>query len=344
MPKRVNNIFDEKIKFNYMLQAYKRAAKGKYTHKEIILFQMDLANNITQILKDIYTNKYVVGKYRKFTIYEPKKREIWSLPFRDRVVHQWYVEEFIKPIFLPQFIEDTYACLEGKGVHKAVKKLKKYMSKKYNENKEYYILKCDISKYFYSINKNILYGILERKCKDHKFLSFTKKIIYSIGSKDIGIPIGNYTSQYFANIYLNELDHYVKEKLKIKYYVRYMDDFILLVNNKQEAKKIKQLISGFLNEKLHLQLNSKTNYFKNNQGVNFCGYKLKENKIQVVKSNKKKIYKRVKKWNILYNQNKLDLKNTCMRLNSWAGHAGHATSMALIENVKNKCEWLYKIN
>lgn len=205
-----------------MLKAYERAAKGKHNDKEVILFDMNLGENIYNILNDIYNKKYKMGIYRKFIIYEPKKREIMSLPFRDRVVHQWYVEEFIKPIFLPQLITDTYACIENRGVHKAIEKLQYYMKIKYKHNKDYYILKCDISKFFYNIDKEILYKIISKKVKDKDFLEFTKKLIFD-GTGKVKIPIGNYTSQWFANIYLNELDHFVKEKLGIKFYIRYMD-------------------------------------------------------------------------------------------------------------------------
>ena len=341
MSKRINNIFEEKLKFNKMLEAYKRAAKGKKENKEVILFEMDLANNTIQILKEIYENKYIVGEYRKFIIYEPKKRDIWSLPFKDRVMHQWYVEEFIKPIFLSKFIEDSYACLEGKGVHKAIKKLQVYMNKMYKQNKEFYILKCDVSKFFYSIDKDILFCIIKRKIKDKRFLDFTQTIIYQKTNKQKGIPIGNYTSQYFANIYLNELDHYIKEKLKVKYYIPYMQDFCLLLNSKQECKEVKNKIETFLDIKLKLKLNSKTNYFKNKQGVNFCGFKIYRNKILLLKQNKKKTYKKVKMWNKKFLKKKLDLKQANASLQSWIGHASHSSNLGLIQNVCKKCEWLY---
>ena len=325
MSKRVNNIFKEKIKFKNMLDAYKRAAKGKRSNKEVILFEMDLANNITSILKDINNKKYRIGKYRKFEIYEPKKREIWALPFRDRVVHQWYVEEFIKPIFIPKMIQTSYACIEKRGAHLAIRNLNRYMRKMYKKNKNYYILKCDIKKFFYNINKKILFQIIERKIKDRDFLNFTRNILYQNASKEIGIPIGNYTSQYFANIYLNELDHFVKENLGVKYYVRYMDDFILLAESKEICKKYLNEIKEFLKDNLELELNKKTNYMKNKQGVIFCGYKLYGTKIKLCKSNKKKIYKRIKKWNEKYKNKELDLKSTSLSLNSWIGYASQIT-------------------
>ena len=342
MSKRINNIFKEKIKFENMLAAYKRAAKGKRNNKEVILFEMDLANNLTKILKQIYNGTYTIGDYRKFIIYEPKQREVYALPFADRVVHQWYVEEFIKPIFLPKMINDTYACIEKRGVHLAITTLRKYMKKMYKENPNYYILKCDISKFFYNIKKKILYKIIERKVKDRDFLEFTKKLLYQKSNSNSGIPIGNYTSQYFANIYLNELDHFIKEKLKVKYYVRYMDDFILLIENKEKSKEILKEITKFLDENLELELNKKTNYFKVNQGVNFCGFKIKLKEIRLLKRSKKKIYKRVKIWNQMYKNQQLDLKKTNASLRAWVGHASHITKRGLIQDVVNKCEWIYK--
>lgn len=342
MPKRVKNIFKEKIKFQKMIEAYERAAKGKKQNKEVILFEMNLANEITKICKEIYEETYQVSQYRKFVIYEPKKREIWSLPFRDRVIHQWYVEEFIKPIFLPEFIEDSYACIEGRGVHKAIRKLQKYMKKIYKEEKEYYILKCDIAKFFYNIRKNILYNIIDKKIKDIDFLKFTQKLLYNNAGQEKGIPIGNYTSQYFANIYLNELDHYIKEELQVKYYVRYMDDFVLLLPKKEICKEYKNKIQRFLKDKLKLELNQKTNYYKNKQGVNFCGYHINRKNIKVLKANKKKIYRKIKKWNKEYKDKELDLKKTSEKLQSWIGHASHSTKKGLIEDVKKKCEWLYQ--
>lgn len=340
MSKRINNIFYDKLKFKNMLQAYERAAKGKKKCKEVIKYELDLANNITQTLKELYYDTYQVGKYREFQVYEPKKRLIQSLPFKDRIVQQWYVEEFIKPIFVSKFIEDTYACLDNRGVHKGVKKLNKYIYNYSKENQDLYILKCDISKFFYSIDKLKLFKIIEKKVKDKQFLELTKKLIYH-NNEPVGIPIGNYTSQYFANIYLNELDHFVKEKLEIKYYVRYMDDFILLLENKEQAKIILRKIKEYLEKNLGLKLNKKTNYFKLEQGVIFCGYKIYKDHILLKKDNKKKIYKKVKVWNKLYKYKKLDLKEASIKLNSWIGHAQNANSYFLIEKVKNNCKWLY---
>lgn len=341
MSKRLNNIFRQKIKFKNIYEAYRRASILKHKNKEVILFEMDLAQNLYDILKDLYFQKYKPGIYRKFVVYEPKKREIMALPFRDRVVQQWYVEEFIRPIFIPKLIIDTYACIPGRGLHQAIKKLQLYMQQMKRKNEEYYILKCDVAKFFNNIHKDILYKLIERKIKDKYFLECTKHILFD-GTYKVGIPIGNYTSQFFANIYLNELDHYVKEKLRVKYYIRYMDDFILLLSSKEEAILMKEKIQEFLEKKLKLSLNKKTNYFKNKQGVSFCGYHVYNNKIVLLNQNKKKIYKKVRNWNYLYSKGELDLFEAAQSLIAWIGHASAADSYEYIEKIKKKCDWYYK--
>ncbi len=163
-------------------------------------------------------------------------------------------------------------------MHKACIDLQKDMQHCKRIWKDYYILKMDVRKYFDNIDKDILYRIIARKIQDERLLKILKQIIYSTPNKK-GEPIGNYTSQTFANIYLNELDQYIKNKLKCKYYYRYMDDMIVLTKDKQTAQKVLDKITIFLKEKLELELNSKTQIFKSKQGVNFCGYKINEYRI-----------------------------------------------------------------
>lgn len=339
MPKRVNNIFYQKVKFKKMYEAYLRAAKGKHENKEVILFEMDLGSNLLSILNDIYYGRYKIGIYRKFLVYEPKERMILALPFRDRVMQQWYVEEFIKPIFLPKMITQTYACIKDRGLHLAVTTLKKYMNLKNKTNQNFYILKVDVSKFFNSIDKKILYKLIEKRVKDKAFLECTKSLIFDGTAK--GIPIGNYTSQFFANIYLTELDHFVKEKLRIKYYVRYMDDFILLIDSKQEAIETLEKIKYFLHNFLKLEINKKTNYFKAKQGVTFLGYHVYLDKIRLLNGNKKRIYKKVKIWNKLYDNNELNIFKAAESLKSWIGHAGLGNNFQYIKKIKSKCKWYY---
>lgn len=323
--------------------AHKRARKHKAYKNEVILFEINLENNITNLLNNIKNKKYRLGKYHTFTIYEPKERLIKALPYIDRVVHQWYVEEFIKPFILPRFIDTSFACLPNRGTHKAVDKVQHYLKSYYLTNPDFWILKCDIHKFFYNINPNILFKILKKYISDAELLNFTKLLIFDgrTPSDTVGIPIGNYTSQFFANIYLNELDQYVKRTLKIKYYVRYMDDFILLLDTKKECISILKKIQFFLENKLELKLNDKSRYYPNKMGVNFCGYRIfSTHKLLRVKS-KKNIKKNIKKWNNLYLVGKLNLSKTMSSLNSWFGHAKHCNSYKLQQKISNSCCFLY---
>lgn len=207
------------------------------------------------------------------------------------------------------------------------------------ECNNFWILKCDIRKFFYNINKNILFKILTKYMRDDDLINFTKKILFDDNSQ-IGIPIGNYTSQYFANIYLNELDQYLKRELKIKFYIRYMDDFVLMLHSKEECKKLKYIIEQFLEKKLELQLNDKSRYYPCAMGVNFCGYRIFTTHILLRNSSKKKIKKKVKKWNKRWKNKTLNINNTMQALNSWLGHASHCNSYMLTKKIINKCNFL----
>ena len=334
MSKTIKNIFYKKLTFEKLLEAHQRASCGKKSRKEIILFEMDLETNIVKMLNDIKYNNYQFGNYREFIIYEPKKRVIKSLPYKDRIVHQWYIIEFIKPFFYPRFIKDTYACIDNRGTHKTVIQVQKYMRKMQKKYDNYFVLKCDIKKFFYSINVKILMEILENNISDKALLNFTRLILNS--KDDKGIPIGNYTSQFYANIYLNELDHYIKEQLKIKYYVRYMDDFILLLENKDVARKMKDDIEKFVNTKLDLELNKKTSFFPSKIGIDFCGYKIFETHILLRKRFKKKFKKNICLWNKLYCTDKLNYKRMNMSLNSFKAHARHSNSYDFTRKLLSK--------
>ena len=339
MPKTIRNQFDKKLTFINLLNAHNRAKKNKTFKKDVLLFEIDLETNLINLFQSIKNNTYKPGKYNQFTIYEPKERIIKALPYKDRIVHQWYIEEFIKPYIVKRFIKDTYACIDNKGAHMASDVVQKYMRLMKRKYPNYYILKFDIKKYFYNINKNILFKILTKCISDKKLLEFTRIILFD-DEEDVGIPIGNYTSQYFANIYLNELDQYVKHILKIKYYVRYMDDFILLVPNKEQAIKYKKLIEKFIKEKLELELNHKSRYYPNKMGINFCGYRIFETHKLLRTNSKRKIKKKVKQWNNKYASGTLDIKEATQSLNSWLAHSSHANTKLLQDKIINSIDFL----
>lgn len=179
-------------------------------------------------------------------------------------------------------------------MHNATLDLQLGMRKMKRAYRDYYILKMDIRKYFNSIDKKILYKILTRRIKDEKLLWLIRQIL-TAQKRQKGIEIGNYTSQTFANIYLNELDQYATRKLKVPFYYRYMDDIVILFKTKKDAKEALDKIKKFLKEHLELELNDKTNIFRGKQGVNCCGYKINENRMKVRDKGKKKFKKKVKK-------------------------------------------------
>ena len=333
MAKTIRNEFNKALSYENLMKAHLQSRKGKRYRKEIILFNLKQEEYIMWLYDELKSLKYKHGGYTVFYITEPKLRRIEKSKYIDRIVHRWYVNSFIKPYFVPQFIETSYACLENKGMHKACLDAQKAMKHCKNIWGEYYILKMDIKKYFENINKNILYDILQRKIKDSKVLWLTREILYS-NEGETNLPIGNYTSQMFANIYLNELDQYVKHKLKGKYYFRYMDDAILIRRTKEEVKGDLENIKIFLSEKLKLELNKKTQIFKNKQGVNFCGYKINEYRLKIRDKGKRKLKKKVKSLKEMIKIGEINSKEAKSYL---AGHLGYIK----IANVKNLKEKLF---
>jgi retron-type reverse transcriptase len=232
-------------------------AREKKTHRpEVIRFERNLNSNLFSLLDELLGGTYSPPAYREFKVHEPKERTIHALPYRDRVVHQWYVHKFIIPFFVPRFIEDSFACILDRGTHGAQRKTQKALRQAIREYKDPYVLKMDISGFFYNIDKDVLFRVTTKKMKDKPLVELTRRLIYDGFSYRGGIPIGNYTSQYFANIYMNELDQFVKRVLKIKHYMRYMDDFIAIVDGKETARQVFRAMEDFINSELKIELNS----------------------------------------------------------------------------------------
>ena len=294
MPKTIRNEFDKKLSYENILKAHKLSRKGKGYREEVILFNLKQEEYAMWLYENLSNMTYKHGGYTTFYIYEPKMRKIEKSRYIDRIVHRWVVDNFLIPYFVPTFINTTYACLKDRGMHKACLDLQFAMKHCKRKWDNYYILKMDVRKYFQNIGKGILYNVLKKKINDKKLLWLLKEIIYS-NEGEKGLPIGNYTSQMFANIYLNEMDQYIKHQLHCKYVFRYMDDAVILLKTKEEAKDALEKITIFLRDKLELELNSKTQIFKNTQGVNFCGYKINEYRIKIRDKGKKKLKKKIKK-------------------------------------------------
>jgi len=332
MAKTIRNQYSKYLTYENLMKAHLQSRKNKNKKPEIILFNLKQEEYIRWLYEELKNKTYKHGGYKTFYIYEPKKRKVEASRYIDRIVHRWYVNSFLEEYFVKQFISTSYACIKDKGMHKAAKDVQLGMRKCKNKWQEYYILKMDVAKYFANINKDKLYSILERKIQDKDVLWLTKEIIYS-SKGEIGIPIGNYTSQIFANIYLNEIDQYIKHKLKIKYYYRYMDDSVLMVKKKKEAKQALLKIEEYLKEELYLELNSKTQIFKNKQGVNFCGYKIKENRMKIRDKGKRKLKKKIKQLKYGIRTGKLTSKEAKKYLCGHIGYIQYANIDNLIEKI-----------
>lgn len=333
MPKTLKNEFDKKLTYENLMEAHIKPRKGKGYRKEIIEFNLKQEEYIMWLLEQLQTQKYKHGGYTAFYVTKPKLRKIEKSRYIDRIVHRWIVDNFLEPIFVPQFLNTTYACLKNKGMHRACLYVQNTMKHCKRTWGEYYILKMDVSKYFDNINKEILLNIIKRKIKDEKLLWLIKEILYA-QKREKGLEIGNYTSQMFANIYLNEIDQFIKHKLHIKNYCRYLDDSLVIVKTKNEAKKALTEIEKFLENNLKLKLNKKTQIFKNKQGVNFCGYKINEYRLKIRDKGKRKLKKKVKK---LQEQIKLGKITTQEAHKYLTGHMGYIK----IANVKNLTDKLF---
>jgi RNA-directed DNA polymerase len=301
--------------------AYTRAVRSKSQRPEIAKFLPRKVLLLHQITKRLQTQAYTPSSYYEFTIHDPKTRRILALPIHDRIVHQWIVEEFIKPYYIPRFIAHTYACLPGRGTHAAVTTAQKFLCAMQAQTSTPYIIKLDIASFFSNIDKSILYELLVTRIRDVQLQSLLHTILFR-HTPDQGIPIGNYTSQYFANIYLNELDQFIKRELKVRYYVRYMDDFICFVDGKAEARRIYRAIQLFLLERLRLPLNPKSRYYPADHGLDFCGYK--------IYPHYRKLRKR-SKWKLCQIIDGLENGSDSperfeARINAWLGHAMHANA------------------
>ena len=337
MPKTIRNQFDKYLTYEKLLESHGKAKKGKCRKKELIKFNLKQEEYILWLYEKLKNRTYKHGGYTEFYVTEPKLRKIEKSRYIDRIVHRWLVDNFLLKAFTSQFIYSSFACIKDKGMHRSAFYVQKCMRKAKREWGDYYILKTDVSKYFDSIDKNILLKILERKIKDPKLIWLIKEILFA-QKREKGIEIGNYTSQTFANIYLNEVDQYIKHELKIKYYARYLDDSVLIVQTKKEAKEALKKIEKFLKEKLELKLNDKTQIFKGKQGVNFCGYKINEYRLKIRDKGKRKLKNKIKK---LKNKVKEGKMNSHEAKKYLAGHIGYI-KWANVYNLTNKLFYVEK--
>lgn len=330
--KTAKNLIEKICTFANALKAYHKARKCKRYRPEVLEFETDREVNLLRAVEVLKDGTYQPGKYRVFKVWEPKERIIMALPFFDRVI-QHMIVNIIEPIFEKRFIFHSYACRQGKGAHEASETLSRWL---YNlevvQGKKVYAIKGDIHHYFQSISHDILKLEIRRYISDKALLKILDRIIDHNGifPPGVGIPVGNLTSQLFANVYLNKLDQFVKHGLKVKYYVRYMDDFIILSEDPAQLRHILAEIENFLHQELRLELNPKTTILAAKNGINFVGY--------IHYADHKKIRKaamrRLKKLLRAFETGEVELEYFDRSVESRFGHMGHADTYQLIRDTR----------
>lgn len=341
--KSFNNIFKDIASFDALYDAYLKAKKGKRKTRGFLVFESRLEENLINLMNHLQHGTYELGGYRSFFVYEPKKREISALKdFKDRVVQRALISA-ISPIWEARFISDSYACRVGKGTHKGANKAQEFLRGCAREGGKVYALKADISRFFASIHHETLKTIIAKKIKCKQTLALIYQIINSYHEKDkpgYGIPLGNLTSQLLANIYMNELDQVIKCRLRVKRYVRYADDFVIISSNKQELRKLKLSIEVWLWQNLRLELNQKTQVFpvstSNGRGLDFLGYHLWPHKRRLRKASLCRFKRRVRRLQRQYANYEIDAKDIGEKLASLIAHAGHGDAMPAVTQYLNQ--------
>lgn len=338
--KTVNNIYQHICTYGNLYTAWCKTRKGKRFTDEGSRFEFHLEQELQLLQQELSEKKYTPGQYKSFYVYEPKKRMISAAPLRDRVVHH-AVCNIIEPIFEPTFIYDSYANRKGKGTHKAIERYQYFCRMKK------YVLKCDIKKFFPSIDLEILKALYRRKiaCNNTLLLLdtiidgsnaqednieyFSNDTLFTPYERRRGLPIGNLTSQFSANVYLNPLDHFIKDTLGCKAYVRYVDDFVLLSDNKKELNEWKIHIKQFLNT-LRLKVHShKTKIYRVEDGIEFLGHRVFPEFRLLKKSNVKRFRKRLKNLADMRTRKKITTKKITERIQSWIAHASFSDTTRL---------------
>lgn len=313
--------------FSNLLNAYYRAKAGKSQRQPVAEFSLNLEQNLLALQKCLLTQTYRPSGYETFTIYERKPREIVAAPFVDRVVHHALIAQ-TEPHFDKQFIFDSYACRKDKGVHRAADRYQKW-SAIYP-----YALKMDISKFFHSIDKNLLIQKLEKRVNDQRVIDLFTVIIQSYKpDQTSGLPIGNVTSQVLANVYLDDFDHFIKETLRVKGYLRYVDDFFLLAHSKQELNAYRAEVKNYIATQSLSVHATKDILYPTHLGCDVLGYKIWPHRRQLRNDNGFRFRRKLRKLGKKYENNQIEWPEIHASVRSWIGHAKHGDTLALRKSI-----------
>jgi len=335
MAKTHNGLWRDIIAWPTLVEAWKKTAKGRSRQRDVIAFGANLEPNLIEIQSSLVHKTYQTGPYHRFFVFEPKRREIASLPLKDRVVQHALVS-VLEPIFDRGFIDQSFACRTGKGAHRGADTVQTYLRRARREHGTVYALKADISKYFPSISHDALKRIIRRRVACESTLWLVDSIIDSAADGgDVmprGIPIGNLTSQLMANIYLDELDRFVKHTLRERLYVRYMDDFVIIHHDKAHLHTARRDIEDFLWAHLGLRTNAKTQVFPVGDGgraLDFLGYRIWPSHRALRKDSINRMKRKMKRMATLYHRGEMTWDEIDPVIMSWIGHARHADTYNL---------------
>jgi len=345
--KRYNNLWSQITNWSNLFFAARLAQKGKRFRLNVLEFNYNLEGELFKLQSQLVNKTYQPGQYKNFYIYESKPRLISAAPYRDRVIHHALCNVIV-PLIEPCFIKDTYANRAGYGTHRALKRFIKFA------RSSCYILQCDIRKYFPAIDHEILKQKIRQKIKCKDTLWLIDLIIDNSNSQELfiqyfpgdnlltplnrqkGLPIGNLTSQFFANYFLSSFDHFVKEDLRIKKYLRYVDDFALFSDRVELLIEARHQIERYL-EKLRLKIHPiKSQLFETKYGANFLGFRVLPDRVRVRNDNLKKARKRYKLLQSQYENGDLDLNKLIQRIQSWDAHLQHGDTYRLRQDIFNR--------
>jgi len=291
--------YNDIISLENLLISWREFLRGKRKRRDVSEFSIRFIDNILKLHKEVADRKYEHGPYFAFKINDPKPRDIHKAKVRDRIVHH-AIYRILYPYFDKKFVYDSYSCRIDKGTHRTINRFRELARKvSKNNTKTVWILKCDVRKFFARINHEVLKSILERYIKDQNIMWLLENVIDSFhteGNLGVGLPLGNVTSQLFINVYMNELDQFIKRELKVRYFVRYADDFVILHMDKNYLINLIPQISRYLEKGLKLSLNSDKVYIKTlSSGVDFLGWTHFSYHRVLRTSTKRRMFKKLKR-------------------------------------------------
>jgi retron-type reverse transcriptase len=321
-------VFHEVCSLANLFVAWNEFKSGKRKKDGVSQFELRLEENLFRLHEELTSKTYHHEPYEAFYVCDPKRRHIHKASVRDRVMHQ-ALFRVLYPIFDKHFIHDSYSSRNDKGTHKGVERLEVAVRKvSKNWKSKAWTLKCDIRKFFDSIDHALLRKLILQKVEDQGIIWLLDLIFASFSKeKGKGLPLGNVTSQLFANVYLNELDQFAKHVLKAKYYFRYCDDFVIVHENREFLEKCVEGVAQFLEEKLRLQLHPhKVEIRKVSQGIDFLGYVILPHAIVLRTKTKKRIKRKVKEGVVAYGKNRIKREIFTSIISSYLGVFSHAKS------------------